>query len=126
MKTHPNYLYIGAVYIIIHADPFPPPNNVTISDLAIIDELSIRVTFEWSVVTNTNTICPALFYIITSNCGICPNRTNTSTTDTTVHVTCTEVLIGQLCTFSVRTSVCNSLATEGNATSITAEFDSKN
>ena len=89
----------------------------------IIDELSIRVTFEWSAVTNT--ICPALFYIITSNCGVCPNRTNTSTTDTTVHVTCTEVIIGQLCTFSVHTSVCNSLATEGNATLITAEFDGK-
>jgi hypothetical protein len=102
-------------------DPFPPPLNVIISDVAM-DELSIQVTFKWSVVV-TNTICPALFYIITSNCGLCPNSVNAI--DTTVYVTCTEVLIGELCTFSVRTSVCNSLATEGNATSIAASFDGK-
>ena len=89
----------------------------------IIDEFSIQVTFEWSVVTNG--FCPALFYnnIVTSNCGVCPNSINTS--DTTAHVTCTEVLIGPLCTFSVRTSVCNSLAVEGNATLITAAFNGK-
>jgi hypothetical protein len=101
----------------MHIDPLPPPHNVIISDVAIMDEVSIRVTFEWV----TNTHCPALFYIITSNCGLCPN--SVSATDTTVHVTCTEVLIGELCTFSVRTSVCNSSAIEGNATSITTAFN---
>ena len=105
-------------------DPFPPPNDVIISDIAVMDELLMQVTFEWSVVV-TNTICPVLFYIITSDCGVCPNRTNTSITDTTVHVICTEVLIGQLCMFSVRTSVCNSLAPEGNTTSIAVAFNGK-
>jgi hypothetical protein len=104
----------------MYIDPLPPPHNVIISDVAIMDDLSIRVTFEWSAVV-TNTLCPAFFHIITSNCGLCPNSINAI--DTTVHVTCTEVLIGELCTFSVRTSVCNSSAIEGNATSITTAFN---
>ena len=107
--------------ILRYVDPYPPPNDVIISELAIMDDLSIQVTFEWSaVVTN---YCSTLLYIITSNCGLCPN--STSTTDTTVHVTCAKVLIGQLCTLSVHTSVCESFVTEGNATSIAATFDGK-
>jgi hypothetical protein len=55
-SVHQLFLLLLAVYAYI-IDPLPPPHNVIISDLAIMDEVSIRVTFEWV----TNTLCPALF-----------------------------------------------------------------
>ena len=83
-----------------------------ISELEKADNRTIQVTFEWSPVV---TDCPSFFYITTSVCGLCPNNTVSTT------VTCTKALISQLCTFSVRTSVCDSL--EGITTSISVLLD---
>lgn len=108
-------------------DPYPPPNDVMISELVPVDHLSLQVTFEWSAVI-TNNYCPTLSYIITSDCGLCPNitRSRSNITDySTVAVTCTEVLIGQLCTLSVSTSVCGSVTLVGSNTSIAIMFDGK-
>ena len=107
------------MYICI--DPYPPPNDVMISELVLEDHLSLQITFEWNAVVSN--FCPTLFYIITSNCGVCPNITRSNTADSAIAVTCNNVLIGQLCTLSVRTSVCGSLT--GNSISIAVMFDGK-
>ena len=69
-------------YTYIHAEPFPSPNGMFLSDIG-----PTHMTFKWSPLLLN---CPSLKYIITSersNCGICPNTTTNTT------ATCTDMTI---------------------------------
>ena len=95
-------------------DPFPPPRNVT---MIVTDLNPPELTFEWNPVSHN---CLALHYIISFNCGVCPSITMNTT------AVCTEIL-NQLgvsnCTFTIQTSVCDSLI--GDATHIPLILKSK-
>ena len=93
-------------------DPFPPPHNVT----AVVTDLNPpELTFEWNPVSLN---CLALQYIIAFNCGICPSITMNTT------AVCTEIQLGvSNCTFTIQTSVCDSLV--GDATHIPLVLKSK-
>ena len=90
---------INAYYSIILIESFPPPHNITV---IVLDINPLKLTFEWSPVSLN---CPALHYIITFNCGICPPVTTNTTT------VCNEIQIGvsNNCTFTIQTCVCDSL-----------------
>ena len=89
-------------YTYIHAEPFPSPNGMFLSDIG-----PTHMTFKWSPLLLN---CPSLKYIITSersNCGICPNTTTNTT------ATCTDMTIdGQTCNLFVQTEVCESIIGE--------------
>ena len=91
--------------MIIIIDPFPPPHDITV----IATDLNPpELTFEWSPVSLN---CPALRYIISFNCGVCPFVT------TSTIAVCTEVQVGTSnCTFTIQTNVCDSLT--GDVTDI--------
>ena len=62
---------------------------------------SIKMIFEWSpVIIN----CPTLYYVISSNCGLCPNTTDKPTATCSANI---SELSGGQCTFEVKTGVCN-------------------
>ena len=91
----------------LHIDPYPPPNDITLTKLGAHDALynySTEMFFEWSpVIIN----CPTLYYDISSNCGLCPNTSHTEPTATcSAHI---SELSGGQCTFEVKTGVCNDL-----------------
>ena len=89
----------------MHADTYPPPNNTKVTQLDMINNHSIiEVTLMWSPVVND---CSTQ-YLISSDCGLCPD---TFTTDITTTITCSgwsAIMESELyCTFTVRTSICN-------------------
>ena len=99
------------MYIIIqifYTDPFPPPTNVSLMVLAteVVTSLSM-ITFKWSTVTSD---CTSIAYIITFDCGYCPNTTANT------EVVCTDIVTGANCIFTIQTVVCGTLT--GNITTI--------
>ena len=63
--------------------------------------------FTWTpVVLN----CPSIHYIIASDCGFCPNTTTVTT------VNCSGIVLGERCSFAVRSVVCDSII--GSASTI--------
>ena len=82
------------------AEPFPPPNDVHLTDIG-----PTHLTISWNQ-SSINCFTQGN-YIITSvgNCGVCPNSS-----EHTVTVTCTNMPIdGQTCTFIVQTKECGSI-----------------
>ena len=102
---------IGTGFILILTDPFPPPNDTTINGIMEDMDRNMILIFTWSpVVLN----CLSLHYVITSNCGSCPNTTVMTT------ITCRGVLVGEQCTFTLRSGVCSSIV--GNASTISVDL----
>ena len=98
-------------FIPMHIDPLPPPSDVTISRIMEESDGSMDLTFTWTpVILN----CPNSHYIITSNCGLCPNITTVTT------VTCNGMALGECCTFAVQSAVCGSII--GNASNVSVEL----
>ena len=100
------HVYQIIIYLINFViDSFPPPQNVS---MIVLDINPLKLIFEWSPVSLN---CPALHYIISFDCGICPPvATNTT-------AVCTEIQLGiSNCTFTIQTNVCDSLI--GDATPI--------
>ena len=83
--------------LFMYVDPYPPPSNVHLVNIN-----STHVTLHWNPVSSN---CNAIQYrIISSNCGLYPNATNSSS------VTCTGPFTDdQLCTFTVQTVVCDNV-----------------
>ena len=72
---------------------------------------SMILIFVWSpVVLN----CPSLHYIITSNCGLCPNATTVTT------ATCRGLSVGDRCVFGLRPVVCSTVI--GNASTVSVDL----
>ena len=89
-------------------DTYPPPNEVRVTQLDVPysdhSMATVEVTLVWSPVV---TDCSTQYYIISSDCGLCPN---TSTTDITTTITCSAwspMMEGEYCIFEVRTGICN-------------------
>ena len=96
---------------MIPTDPLPPPNDVTFSYIMEDSDGSMALTFNWTpVILN----CPSLQYIITSNCGSCPNMTMITT------VTCRGIEFGKRCTFEISSAVCGSII--GNTSAILVDL----
>lgn len=92
-------------------DPLPPPNDITIIHVTEDTDGTTNLAFIWSpVVLN----CPSLRYIITSNCGLCPNATSMTT------IKCRGISVGERCTLTVQSEVCGSII--GNATTISVDL----
>ena len=84
--------------------------------LNIADTLSgsLRLMFKWNPIFFD---CISIGYIITFDCGYCPD----TTTDT--EVVCTDIITGSSCTFTIQTEICNSLT--GNVTMVPLNLRSK-
>ena len=54
----------------------------------------------WSPVTSD---CSSIAYIVTFDCGYCPNTT------TNTEVECTDIIFGPECTFTIQTEVCGTI-----------------
>ena len=89
-------------FCILATVPYPPPE-----DVQLLDANSTHLTFNWTSVSSN---CPAISYqIVADNCGDCPNVTS----DTTV--TCDWSFTEEnVCTFAVRTVVCDDINIVGN------------
>ena len=69
----------------------------------------LKLTFKWTPVTFD---CTSIRYIITFDCGYCPNTTARA------EVVCTDITaIGSECTITIQTVVCGTLT--GNITVVT-------
>ena len=81
----------------IHADGYPPPSFVHISDLN-----RSHLIFSWRAPVRN---CPSLSYkILATNCGDCPSSTNTTNTSCMIG-TVTEIE----CIFTLKTIVCGNI-----------------
>ena len=83
-----------------------------------------KLTFKWSNNNISNEIlCPTDYIIISSNCGICPNKT------TNMSVTCDIMSIintkSQFCTFALQTQDCSSISKVAISSSVTVVVKGK-
>ena len=93
-----NVVFTSLILLFCSTASYPPPSAVTVGSVEIGNGLT-NVSFTWSPVS---VACQSLIYIISSNCGLCPNCTINT------RVVCSGVRLGE-CTFAVQTRVCDSL-----------------
>ena len=93
-------------YTPLYIDPFPPPDDISLSEIRPGPELK----FNW-----TRKNCLMISYSITSDCGNCPTSTAINT------AVCINVPIDdRVCLFAVRTVVCGNIdGTQSNSLSVT-------
>lgn len=83
--------------IIFLIEPFPPPENLSISHLN-----STHLSFMWSTVLS---VCTTLHYKIhATDCGFCPPAT------VNPEMTCGGIILdGRVCTVQIETSFCDQI-----------------
>ena len=91
-------LFIQTLHNIV--DPYPPPSNIHLAEIN-----STHLTFHWSPISSN---CDAIQYrIMRSNCGLCPNVTNSTSVTCYINGLFTNSSRQlYLCTFTVQTVVC--------------------
>ena len=96
------------VQIFMYVDPYPPPSNVHLAEIN-----STHLTFHWSPISSN---CDSIqYHITTSNCGICPNVTNSTSVTCYINGLFTNSSRQlYLCIFTVQTVVCNNTAGNEN------------
>lgn len=94
------------IIVLLIIDPFPPPGDITLSEIRPGPELR----FNW-----TRKNCQMISYSITSDCGDCPTSTAINT------AVCINVPVDdRVCSFAVRTVVCGDIdGTQSNSLSVT-------
>ena len=89
--------------------PYPPPNNVRLTNIINQDMLSLR--FGWD---SLGTNCESVMYGISSTCGSCgPTSTNATTVDCFDYQLSSDV---SACTFIVNLMLCGSTGPSSTVT----------
>ena len=87
-----------SVIVTLNSVPFPPP-----TDVQLVEMNDTHLGFNWS---HVSTGCSSLqYHIMASNCGECPSTTTTNMVTCTGNYT--QLTSDHLCSFAVRTAVCN-------------------